>query len=106
MVYTAGGLSEVWQLKKGADKLLQLVNRPGRNLDPAWSDDGERLFFVGESEPGKGDFQLFVWEKSTDKVLPVAEARGVIRSPAWTPLPSAATVRKAIERKVNQNHVE
>lgn len=100
--YGAGDETTLWQLARGASKLDSLVIRPTRNFDAEWSHDGKKLFFAGEMNRGKKDYQLFVWDKEEDRTERVVVSKGSTRHPSWTPLPSLAELERTIKRQAEK----
>lgn len=98
--YGSGTLIDIWEHRKGGKKLVPLFTRPGRDYDAVWTDDGKRLFFVGEIEAGKENFQLFVWDKEKDKMEQVTNALGSIRHPAWTTLPTLSSIKERTRKRI------
>jgi Tol biopolymer transport system component len=99
---------DILEFRKGAKALVPVVSRPGKDLDAVWSDDGTKIFFAGELEPGKGNYQLFLWDSAKDSIEQVASAAGIIHHPTWTPLsirpaaikePSPAPTKTADKKK-------
>ncbi len=86
--YGAGAEVDIWNFEKGGDSIAPLIVRPGRDYDGIWTEDGERIIFAGELNEGKGDFQLFVWIKKDNSIHQIAEGKGAMRFPTWTPIPS------------------
>ncbi len=85
--YGSGADIDIWEFRKGANSLKPLITRPGKDLDVIWNEDGTKLFFVSELNPGKGDFQLFVWDSEKNATVQVAKGKGSMHHPSWTPLP-------------------
>ena len=100
--YGAGNETTLWQLARGASKLDSLVIRPSRNYDAEWSHDGKKLFFAGEMNRGKKDYQLFIWDKEADRTERVVVSKGPTRHPSWTPLPSLAALERTIKRQAEK----
>lgn len=92
--YGAGDAIDIYEQDKGASQPTALITRPGRDYDAIWDDKGERLFFVSESEEGKGDFQIFVYVKATREIHQITSGAGVARYLSWTPHSSIATLEK------------
>ncbi len=95
--YGTGTEIDLWAFQKGMDRILPLVQRPGREYDAEWMDEGNKLIFSGEVVPGSGRYELFIWEKSSKKVHQLTESRGSIRHPSWTALPSLNSIRQKAE---------
>ena len=104
--YGAGNNIDIWKFQKGAVELTPMIERPGRDYDAVWLDDGERMFFVGETQAGEGDFQLFIWERKDNRIQQVTEAPGSIRHPTWTELPTIIQIEKEILEKANKGKKE
>lgn len=100
--YGTGEGADLWEFQKGGKTLKALLLRPGKNYDATWTDDGRRLFFAGELTPGKGDFQLFIWDKAKGQTEQVLESKGAVRYLAWTSLPSLSQLEKDIKRQVEK----
>lgn len=92
--YGAGDAIDIYEQDKGESQPTALITRAGRDYDAIWDDKGERLFFVGESEESKGDFQIFVYVKATKETHQVTSGDGFIRYLSWTPHSSIATLEK------------
>lgn len=92
--YGAGDAIDIYEQDKGESQPVAVITRPGRDYDAIWDDTGERLFFVSESEEGKGDFQIFVYIKKTKETHQVISGEGVARYLSWTPHSSIATLEK------------
>lgn len=94
--YGIGSNVDIWLFQKGMDRIVPLIQQPGREYDAEWMDDGNKLLFVGEPEPGTGNYEMFVWERSTKKVHQLTKSPGSIRHPSWTALPSLRSVRQSV----------
>lgn len=85
---------------KGKQLATLMVQRPGRNFDPSWDEKGRYLFFAGEMEPGKQDYQLLAFDSAkiaqdmAGKVIQVLVSKGSVRHPHFTSLPSLETLQK------------
>ena len=77
---------DIWEFPKGAEFPEVLFQREGQDLDGIWSEDGELLFFAGETPLHSNKFQIFVWVKSLGKIYQITNAKGSIRNLSWTPL--------------------
>jgi len=96
-VYSSGERKEMdIYLRKKDGTMETLAKRPGRDYDPLWTDDGKFVFFVGELNQGKGDFELFAIKMKTKELVQVTESKGAIRHPTWTPFPSLDTLAEEI----------
>lgn len=96
---------EIWEYRKGASQLKTLISRPGKDQDAVWVDNGRKVLFVGELDIGTKNYQLFIWDRKENKLQQITEADGVIRHPAWTPLPSLDTIKRRIMRKNKKKNV-
>ena len=76
---------DIWLKKIGPSSPEQLTDLPGREYDVEWTSDGSRFFFVSESQKGKGDFQLYLFDMNSKTAKKVAEGPGSMRHPSWTP---------------------
>lgn len=100
--YGAGKEIDIWQFEKGADQMTLLIEQAGREYDAEWIDEGKKLAFVGETEPGSGHFELFIWEKKTKKVHQITASGGSIRHPSWTALPSLKSIQEIYQDKLEE----
>lgn len=87
--YGAGDEIDIWQQVKGETDAKNVISRPGKDYDAIWDTKGERVFFTSETEPGKGHFELFLYEPNKDgKITQLTESSGSIRYVSWTPYPT------------------
>lgn len=77
---------DIWEFKKGESSPEILFQREGQELDAIWSEDGELLFFAGETPAGSNKFQAFVWIKSQGKIHQISKAKGSVRNLSWNPI--------------------
>jgi len=97
--YGSGNEMNLWLLEKGNAAPLEILQRPGRELDPCLTDDGVLVFFSAEEAPGSNNFQLFVLDRRDGKVRPVLNTKGSVRSCAWTSFPSVRGLADEFRRK-------
>lgn len=100
--YGADDQFDLWMMARGDNPPTRIFHRDGRELDPAWSEDGKLLFYVGEMTPGKADFQIFAHNMEQNKSSAILSGKGEIRHLAWTPYPSLASLVRDLKRKQHQ----
>ena len=74
-------LGDMWLLKKGSDKPVQLTNDSFIEIDPAWSSDGKQLAYVSDK---KGNMDLYVRDIATGVEKLVLNATDNITFPAFS----------------------
>jgi len=104
--YGADDQFDLWTVARGDNPPKAVFHRDGRELDPAWSEDGNLLFYVAEMTPGKGDFQIFVHNFLQNKSSPILSGKGEIRHLSWTPYPSIASLVRDLKRKQSRNSAQ
>ena len=95
--YGSGNDYDIWIQEKGSSTPNVGAKRPGRDYDAEWSDDGKRIFFAGELEVGKGNYQIFMLDVASRKVSQITEGNGSARHPSWTSLPSLETLAERVK---------
>jgi len=85
---------DIWKFEKGTKFPQRLIQRPGIDKDGIWTDDAREVFFCGEINPGKKDFQLFMWHNKEQEILQISNAKGSISQLSWTPFPTLDEIAK------------
>ena len=101
--YGSGASYDIWMQEKGAAEQKALIVRPGRDLDPEWTDDENTLFFVGEKTPGKEDYELFLYRRSTNEYYQITHSRGKIRHPSWTPFRALDSIAEELKAQPDKD---
>lgn len=86
--YGSGDGIDIWTQEKGETEPKVFISRPGKDYDAIWNQKGDKVFFTSEMEPGKGRFELFVFDPEENKQTQITESSGSIRYLSWTPYPS------------------
>lgn len=80
IVFTA--LGDLWILKKGIPKPVQITNDIFIDIDPVWSPDGKKIAYTSDK---KGNMDLYVKDLITGKDTCLLDADENLKYPAWSP---------------------
>lgn len=79
------GNSEIYKLQQSHDKVQQLTNSSGLDIEPAWSPDGQKIAFAS-NRPDEAGFQIYVMNADGSNQQRVGEAQpGDNTHPSWSP---------------------
>lgn len=80
IVFTA--LGDLWILKKGQEKPVQITNDEFIEVDPFWSPDGKQLVFTSDKN---GNMDLWIKEILGEKETLLLDAADNLKFPSWSP---------------------
>ena len=114
-----GAKISLWYATRGAAQAVRLSELDARYLDPTWivdsnsSNTPQYIFATREKTAGKADYQLVVAKIQMGKAneaaallpeptefVPALIAKGIVRSPTFSPFPSVEALTKKLERKI------
>ena len=100
-VYGPADDPDIWTQKLGGGgKGDALVTRTGKDLSPEWIDNGKSLLFLGETEPGNGHYEIFLFNRDEKGSLQITESEGVIRGLSWHPTsPNKKTPKPPVKQE-------
>ncbi len=97
--YGSANQFNLYSIERGTAAPARLFHAEGRELDPAYNDDGTLIFYSAEQTPGAGDFQLMVWDTNKSRAIQVMTSKGGVRDLAWTSLPTVAELAAEFKKK-------
>jgi Tol biopolymer transport system component len=87
----AGTEADIWVIKKSPKERkispLQLTSAPGREYDPIFISDQDKIFYVGQGS-AEGVFKIFLLDLKTKESTQITTNLGDIRHLSWTAMPS------------------
>lgn len=75
--------SDIWKYDFSTGALQKLTDMPGRQYDPVWSPDGEKIAYVSAVKNGK-KYGVWVMDKNGDNITCVIETRHSSMKPCWS----------------------
>jgi len=90
--YGGGPSVDLYKIVKGKDEAIRLTDRPGREYDAVYADEGKLLFYVAELNKGEENFEIFALNTENNKSEQITSSKGSIRYLSYTPFPTEAQI--------------